>query len=176
MNITRAIPYNPGKPLPIQPGDTVYMISPYDLYDICEERIHGVAVFPKHCSIILDGEVFPVVADCDISEIDKVFFLTRDDAEKWKKKHLTAPPYMIDDCEHWVSPDQFIPRRSSWGSVYVKLLTAEGIVKTEAYYDDGSQYPEDKGFWDGTGRHSKKLTNVIAWIGCKKWDPEDNNE
>ena len=70
----------------------------------------------------------------------------------------------------------FIPEASSYLSVYVKLQTPDGIVKAEAYYDDGSKYPEDKGFWDGTHRRSKRFDKVIAWISSKDYDNEGKEE
>lgn len=170
------IPYKPGEPLPLKPGDTVYEIATYSFYEIREHTIHGVAVYHDHCRIILDGEIFPIVTDCSLSEIDRVFFLTYEDAENWKKNHLSNPPYPICDCTRWVSPQQFIPDHESHSPIYVKLQTPDGIIKVEAYYDDGSPYPEDKGFWDGTGRHSKKLDNVVAWIGDESWDPEESDD
>lgn len=173
---TTGIPYTPGDPLPIQPGGIVYFISTSHFYEIREQKIDGVAVFADRCCVILDGDLFPVVDEnyeCKFMEIDLAFFRTREDAEKWKKRHLVNPPFPLDECFSWVSPEQFIPSAERNTDVYVKLQTPEGIVKTEAYYDDGSKHPEDKGFWDGLGRHSKKLDNVIAWIQDKHWDEED---
>ncbi len=174
---TEGIPYKVGESLPIGPGSILYEINSNHFYEVREHRIHGVAIFHDRCCAILDTDIFPIVENCEINEIDNVFFATREAAVTWKEKHLNNPPYPIDDCNRWVSPEQYIPKCNGWNKFYVKLQTPKGVVKTNAYYDDGSEYPEDKGFWDGTGRHSKKLTNVIAWIGCKDWDPEeqDNN-
>ena len=171
------IPYVQGDPLPLLPGGVVYQISTYDFYEIRETKVHGVAVYNDHCCVVLDRDVFPIVKDCAPDKVDDVFFQTREDCENWKKKHLSEPPFPLNDCTQWVSPEQFYPaERGYYSPFYVKLQTADGIVKTEAYYDDGSKFPEDKGFWDGTGRHSIKYDNVIAWIGHKDWDPEESDD
>jgi hypothetical protein len=167
------VPYTPGEPLPLQPCDVVFKISTYDFYEIKEKKVHGVAIYPDYCCVILDMDVFPIVKDCDPSKIDEVFFYTREDAELWKKKHLTEPPFILRECNQWVSPEQFLPGGNRYYRVYVRLQTAEGIVETKACYDDGSKYPEDKGFLDGTDRHSHKYENVIAWTGSKPDDPEE---
>ena len=174
MICREGIPYKTGDPLPLLPGDIVYEVSTYHFYEIREKTVPGIALYQDRCCVVLDTDVFPIVKDCEVYEIDDVFFRTREDAEAWKKKHLTEPPYTLNECDRWVSPEQYVPESSSWHKVHVKLQTEEGIVKAEAYYDDGSEYPEDKGFWDGTKRHSKKYDNVIAWIDSGASDEEIN--
>ena len=172
----QGIPYTPGEPLPLQPGDVVYSIDIDHYYEIREIKIHGVAVYDDCCCVVLDTEIFDIVTDCNICDLYEVFFRTREDAENWKKKHLTDPPYPIEDCTKWVSPVMYVPQKSFYLGVYVKVQTPEGIIKTTAYYDDGSEYPEDKGFWDGKGRRAKKIDNVIAWIDSEQYDEEDDDE
>lgn len=169
---SEGIPYKPGDPLPIGPGSILYEMTSNHFYEIREHQIHGVAVYNDRCCAVLDTEIFPIVKDCEPSEVDDVFFATREDAIAWQEKHLNNPPYFIEDCDRWVSPEQYLPKCHGYEKVYVKLQTLDGIIKTDAYYEDGSKYPEDKGFWDGIDRHSKKLSNVVAWIKNKAWDPE----
>ena len=170
----QGIPYTPGEPLPLQPGDVVYSIDKYHYYEIREKKIHGVAVYDDRCCVVLDTEIFDIATECSINQLYEVFFPTREDAENWKKKHLTDPPYEIGDCTKWVSPEMYVPEKPFDFGVYVKVQTPEGIIKRTAYYDDGSEYPEDKGFWDGTGRRSNKIDNVIAWIDSEHYDKEDD--
>ncbi len=172
--MNKGIPYKQGEPLPLHPGDIVYMMNPAHFYEIEEEKIHGVGVYQDHCHIILDNQVFDIVKDCSEDSIEEVFFLTKEDAQNWKEKHMIFPPFKIYDNAIWVSPDKYIPYDHN-ACVYVKIQTPEGIKKMDAYYDTGREYPEDRGFWDGTGRHSKRLDNVIAWIDNKHWDPEEND-
>lgn len=77
----------------------------------------------------------------------------------------------LDEAIIWTDPDLFLPARDNQ-KAYVKVKTDLGVVKMDAVYSDDPAFPEDKGFWDGTGRHSKKLENVIAWISFKSMDLE----
>lgn len=167
-----AYPYTAGDPLPLQPGDIVYEISDTQFYKIVPVRIHGVAVYKHHCAAVIEDLVRDIVSDCSVDDIPYVFFPTKKAADSWKRSHLNKRPFPITDCTEWVSPDNYVPEQDN-AHVYVKLDTPDGIVKVDAFYDDGSKYPEDKGFWDGDSRHANKLINVIAWIGNKAWDEEE---
>lgn len=70
----------------------------------------------------MDSEIFDIITNCDLKHIDDVFFTTREDAENWKKKHLTDPPYPLEEYTEWVSPDLYYPKHHGYElTVYVKF-------------------------------------------------------
>ena len=174
--IYEGIPWKKGDPLPFQPGDVLYSVYPYGGYHISEVKIDAVAVFPDCCHPMLDDDIYNITENPD-PKVDLLdyLFLTRADAERWLEKNRPDPPWIMTDATEWLSPAEYVPSVFSddcLGSCYVKVRTDHGIEKMDAYFDDGSKYPEDRGFWDGKSRSSKHIENVVAWISHKEWDPE----
>ena len=108
MICRKGISFKFGDPMPLQPGDIVYGISSYNNYEINETKIDGVAIYSDRCGVILDRDVYPIVKDCDVLDIDDVFFRTREEAEAWKAAHLPVSPCGFSDVDKWIFPDHFV--------------------------------------------------------------------
>ena len=169
----QGIPWETGKPLPVYPGDVFYSVESNGAYRIRRERVREVRLYEDGCYIIEGGEYeVGLKADPTPEELLDYYFPSRELAERWIAAHKNEGPVPLDEAIIWTDPDLFLPARDNQ-KAYVKVKTDLGVVKMDAVYSDDPAFPEDKGFWDGTGRHSKKLDNVIAWISFKSLDPEE---
>lgn len=159
--------------LPIMPRDTLYRIDPNNGYRISEVVVQTVEV-QAHFLRPVSEEMRYKLATGDThigSDVGEYLFFTQEEAKKWVEKFKPNPPYPVHDSQEWLSADQYVPCIS--GDVYAKVETANGIVKQRVYYDNGSKYTKDAGFWTDESRSAKRIKGVIAWIDDEKHDKED---
>ena len=170
------LPWKVGDPLPFLPGDTLYYIDDINAYSIRSQIIDGVALYADRVCPVCDDTVFAVGTGPSWKNRDdliKWFFTTEKSAHDWISRNAPPRPWTLEYSKEWVSTADYAPDSPGGHiQVYIKVQTDQGIQKREAIYDDGSEYPEDRGYWTGTGRHSQRIDNVIAWISGQEFDQE----
>lgn len=159
--------------LPIMPRDTLYRIDPNNGYRISEVVVQAIEVQAGFLRPVSEEMRYKLATgDTHIgSDVGEYLFFTQEEAEKWVKKFKPNPPYPVIDNHEWLTAAQYVPCIS--GDVYAKIETADGIVKQWIYYDNGSKYSKDAGFWTDESRSAKRVKGVIAWIDDEKYDQEE---
>ena len=153
--------------LPVLPGDSVYYIDSDQARTVCKTRVTAV-ILEKNDQLSVQVE-----NHYGENEIGKDLFLTAEEAEKIAAKKRPAPPYPYSSAANkWMPIEKWIPLYESWYGVRIAL--SDGTFSEEiAYYDRGTKYKDERGFYKSDRRNSPKIENVTAWIDADYLDSEE---
>ncbi len=153
--------------LPVLPGDTVWVVGREPACLVRAVKVDSVLLGNHNEMTVMTG------LSKDGRNDGEEIYLTAGEAEQASARCRQEPPFRFSDrAVSWMPAETWIPDGDEWYAVRVRQADGSEI-RRKAFYDDGSRYPEERGFYESDRRSAARVENVTAWINPDYMDSED---